>query len=59
MVFSCTTEYTSLPMRLAGTISRYSKKAMPQLTRMARNRGEFLYFRCPYQAFQTLSNRYK
>ena len=50
IVLSWTTEYTALPIRLAGTISRYSKKAMPQLTRITVSSGACLYFRCPYQA---------
>ena len=37
-------------MRLAGTASQYSKKAMPQLTRTAIQSGEPRYLRCPYQA---------
>src|SRR5215217_7415473 len=37
-------------MRLAGTASQYSKKAMPQLTSTAAQIGVALYFRCPYQA---------
>src|SRR5690606_14908715 len=50
MVLSWTTEYTPLPMRLAGTIRLYSKKAMPQLTTIAMNSGALLYLRWPYQA---------
>src|SRR5690606_21829115 len=34
----------------AGTISTYSKKAMPQLTRITAASGAALYFRWPYQA---------
>src|SRR6185436_17561706 len=38
-------------MRLAGTISRYSKRAMPQLTRAAIHQGlAESSFRCAYQA---------
>src|SRR5262245_47520912 len=40
----------SEPMRLAGTCKQYSKKAIPQLTRIAAIRELCLYFRCPYQA---------
>ena len=39
-----------LPRRLAGTISRYSKNAIPQLARMTLGRAVSRYFRCPYQA---------
>jgi hypothetical protein len=36
---------------LAGTISVYSKKAIPQLARIAMTIGRLLrVFRCPYQA---------
>ncbi|MCY1383344.1 hypothetical protein D9M69_714640 [compost metagenome] len=35
---------------MAGTISVYSKNAMPQLARIATNSGDDVYFRCPYQA---------
>ncbi|GAB1379157.1 hypothetical protein MASR1M49_20030 [Pararhodobacter aggregans] len=49
-------------MRLAGTCSRYSKKAMPQLIRMTVISGALRYFRCPYQAkvmktFEASSNK--
>src|SRR5688500_14748542 len=38
-------------MRLAGTWSRYSKKAMPQLATAAQYHGfEFQFFKCAYQA---------
>lgn len=38
-------------MRLAGTISMYSKKAMPQLVSAAISQGlPFRLFRWPYQA---------
>src|SRR3712207_3643665 len=37
-------------MRLAGTASQYSKKAMPQLTSTAAQIGAALYFRWPDQA---------
>src|ERR1700722_8289949 len=38
-------------MRFAGTCSRYSNKAMPQLTRAATTQGRvFNSLRCPYQA---------
>src|SRR5262252_7103022 len=38
-------------MRLPGTCSRYSKKAIPQLTRAARYQGRSArFFRCAYQA---------
>ena len=51
-----------MPIRLAGTWRRYSKKAIPQLRRMIRNRGfPFMFFRWPYQAkvmnkFDNVSN---
>ena len=39
------------PMRFAGTCRQYSKKATPQLTRMAAQSGAFFAsFRWPYQA---------
>ena len=37
-------------MRLAGTASQYSKKAMPQLASTATVSYAGRYFRCPYQA---------
>jgi hypothetical protein len=37
-------------MRFAGTWKQYSKKAMPQLTRITFQRAEVRYFRWPYQA---------
>src|SRR5262245_55141415 len=40
----------SEPIRLAGTCRQYSKKAIPQLTRIAAISELCLYFRCPYQA---------
>src|SRR5690606_22428949 len=50
MPLSCGAEYTAAPIRLAGTIRQYSKKAMPQLTRITVNSGAERYFGCPYQA---------
>ncbi len=50
MPLSCGAESTTLPRRLAGTCRQYSKKAMPQLTRMTANNGDDQSFRCPYQA---------
>ena len=38
------------PRRLAGTWSRYSKNAIPQLTSTAVQRAEVLYLRWPYHA---------
>jgi hypothetical protein len=35
---------------LAGIIRQYSKKAIPQLNRIAFHKGIFLSFKCPYQA---------
>jgi hypothetical protein len=35
---------------LAGTWKQYSKNAIPQLTIIARIRGELRYFKCPYHA---------
>ena len=37
-------------MRLAGTASQYSKKAMPQLTITAIHKGFEVWLRWPYQA---------
>ena len=37
-------------MRFAGTIKQYSRRAMLQLARIAIHRGEFRYFKWPYQA---------
>lgn len=38
-------------MRLAGTCKRYSKNAIPQLTKMTNNKGLLLkFFKRPYQA---------
>ena len=49
--FSCPTDMTWWPMRLAGACSRYSNRAMPQLTRAAMIQGLCARFlRCPYQA---------
>ena len=50
MPFSCGALYSAEPMRLAGIISRYSKKAMPQLTRITFHSATSLNFRCAYQA---------
>src|SRR5208283_5985339 len=50
MIFNCDAEYTELPQRLAGTCSRYSKNAMPQLTRMTSSSGLVLNFKWPYHA---------
>lgn len=50
MVLSCTALYTSCPILLAGTWKQYSKKAIPQLTRITIQRADDLNFRCPYQA---------
>src|SRR5258708_33677213 len=51
-IFSCASDTPPAnPMRLAGTCSRYSKRAMPQLTSAARYQGvEVRYFRWPYHA---------
>src|SRR5580704_9615953 len=38
------------PMRLPGTCRQYSKKAMPQLTRMTFQSASWRYFKWPYQA---------
>src|SRR4051812_27770822 len=53
MILSWPTENPACwkPMRLAGTCSRYSARAMPQLTSAAMYQGEVArFFRCPYQA---------
>src|SRR5690349_10710023 len=51
MIFNCARLYWVAPMRLAGTCSRYSNRAMPQLIRAAMYQARlFRLFRCPYQA---------
>ena len=50
MTLSWTGEKRSAPMRLAGTWKQYSKKAMPQLTRMTFHSASWRNFRWPYQA---------
>src|SRR4051812_44635460 len=51
MIFSCGSESEVKPMRLAGTCSRYSKSAMPQLTSAAIHHGlSDRFLRCAYQA---------
>ena len=39
ITFSSAAEYTVLPQRLAGTMKMYSKKAMPQLSRITFQSG--------------------
>src|SRR5688572_3211678 len=51
MIFSCASDSSVKPMRLAGTCSRYSKSAMPQLTSAAIHHGfAESSRRCAYQA---------
>src|SRR5689334_24499170 len=51
MIFSCDTDITVWPIRFAGTCSRYSNNATPQLTSAATNHGfELSSLRCAYQA---------
>jgi hypothetical protein len=45
-----TTKAIYKPSRLAGTISIYSNKAMPQLMRIAFHNGKAVFFKLPYQA---------
>ena len=50
-IFNWPISNTVYPMRFAGTWSRYSKKAIPQLTKAAINQGLLdRFFRCPYHA---------
>src|SRR5215213_631770 len=50
-ILSCASDSTLYPMRLAGTCSRYSNRAMPQLTTAARYHGRSARFwRCAYHA---------
>lgn len=41
---------SNTPFRLAGTIKQYSKKAIPQLSRIAFHSGMPFSFKKPYQA---------
>src|SRR5262245_34274641 len=50
IVLSSAAVNVSWPMRLAGTWRQYSKKAIPQLTRIASHSADCLCLRCPYQA---------
>src|SRR5882724_333897 len=50
MVFSCAAENSYDPMRFAGTWKQYSKKAIPQLTKITFHKASLRYFKCPYQA---------
>jgi hypothetical protein len=50
MVFNSAAEKWPWPIRFAGTIRQYSKKAIPQLTRITVISAVSLNFRCPYQA---------
>jgi len=50
-IFNCPMLNCVKPMRLAGTCSRYSNSATPQLTRAAVYQGVLArFFRWPYQA---------
>src|SRR5678815_2153153 len=50
-IFNCASESERNPFRLAGTCSRYSNSAMPQLTRAAIYQGRSARLRrCAYQA---------
>src|SRR5947209_1435988 len=50
IIFSCVAEYTAFPQRFAGTCRQYSKKAIPQLTKITSQIGRSLYLRWPYHA---------
>src|ERR1700730_3044554 len=50
MVFNCAVENSYDPMRFAGTWKQYSKKAIPQLTKITFHKASLRYFKCPYQA---------
>src|SRR3954464_3427876 len=51
MILSCGSDRTVKPMRFAGTCSKYSKSAMPQLASAATHHGQAArFFRCAYQA---------
>src|SRR5580765_1372087 len=50
MVLSCAVEYTSLPQRVAGTASQYSKNAMPQLAMITNGSAYPLNLKWPYHA---------
>src|SRR5215472_4839450 len=50
MVFNCAGVNSYDPMRFAGTWKQYSKKAMPQLTRITFHSASLRNFRCPYHA---------
>src|SRR5271168_3915277 len=50
MVLSCAVLNSYEPIRFAGTWKQYSKKAIPQLTRMTFQSAEVRYFKWPYQA---------
>src|SRR5258706_9701548 len=50
-ILSWPSDMTEKPIRLAGTCSRYSNSAMPQLTSAATIHGfDCRFFRCPYHA---------
>src|SRR6185369_3007948 len=50
-IFSCGSDSSRYPSRFAGTWSRYSNSAMPQLANAAMYQGfELKFFRCPYHA---------
>src|ERR1043165_3789772 len=63
MIFSCASDRVRKPMRLAGTCSRYSNSAMPQLTIAATHHGRSARLRrCAYHAkvmnrFEAMSRR--
>src|SRR5580704_16761231 len=50
MVLSCAVLNSYEPMRFAGTWKQYSKKAIPQLTKMTFQSAEVRNFKWPYQA---------
>src|SRR3569832_373416 len=51
MILSWATLNCAWPIRFAGTCSKYSNRAIPQLTRAAIYQARWLrLFRCPYQA---------
>jgi len=50
-IFSSPIFMTLCPIRFAGTWSKYSNKAIPQLTNTATIQGLWeKFFKCPYQA---------
>src|SRR5579863_1599045 len=50
MILSWNREKCPYPIRFAGTWKTYSKKAIPQLARIASGRADFVFLRWPYHA---------